>query len=51
MFNQNNLFNFKLYKKNDIIEIGGGEGYLSQNLIKSGFNVVLFIEPDKKNIK
>tara|TARA_B100000212_G_scaffold191269_1_gene144177 strand:+ start:619 stop:1266 length:648 start_codon:yes stop_codon:yes gene_type:complete len=46
MFNKNYLFKFKLYKKNDIIEIGGGEGELSHNLIKLGYNVVLFIEPD-----
>lgn len=46
MFNKNYLFKFKLYKKNDIIEIGGGEGELSHNLVKLGYNVVLFIEPD-----
>ena len=46
MFNKNYLFKFKLYKKNDIIEIGGGEGELSQNLIKLGYNIVLFVEPD-----
>ena len=40
------LFNFKLPKNNDFIEIGGGYGDLSNILIKSGFNLVLFIEPD-----
>ena len=40
------IFNFKLFKNNDFIEIGGGYGDLSNVLIKYGFNVVLFIEPD-----
>lgn len=40
------LFNFKLFKDNDFIEIGGGNGELSHFLIKSGFNLVLFVEPD-----
>ncbi len=52
MFNKgNNLFNFKLDLENDFIEIGGGEGDLSNDLIKLGCNVVLFIEPDKKKYK
>ena len=42
------LFKFKLDKKNDIIEIGGGEGDLCKSLIKLGYKVVLFIEPDIK---
>ena len=46
MFYKNYLFKFKLYKRNDIIEIGGGEGELSYSLIQLGYNVVLFVEPD-----
>ena len=48
MINKEKLFNFYLYKNNDIIEIGGGEGDLSKSLVDSGFNLVLFIEPDIK---
>ena len=45
------LFKFKLDIKNDIIEIGGGEGDLCKILIKLGYKVVLFIEPDVNKYK
>ena len=51
MINKQKLFNFNLNKDNDIIEIGGGEGDLSKSLVKSGFNLVLFIEPDRKKFQ
>ena len=51
MIDKYTLFKFRLHRKNDIIEIGGGEGDLSKSLIKSGCNVVLFIEPDIKKYK
>ena len=51
MIDKYKLFKFKLDKKNDIIEVGGGEGELSKSLIKLGYKVVLFIEPDVKKYK
>ena len=51
MINKYKLFNFKLDRQNDIIEIGGGEGYLSSSLVKLGYNIVLFIEPDRNKYK
>ena len=51
MINKYKMFKFKLYKENDIIEIGGGEGELSKSLIDLGYNVVLFIEPDINKYK
>lgn len=45
------LFYLNLRDDNDFIEIGGGEGYLSNLLINSGFRLVLFIEPDKDKFK
>ena len=47
MIDKFKLYKFKVDRKNDIIEIGGGEGDLCKNLIKLGYKVVLFIEPDK----
>ena len=40
------LYNFNLSEENDFIEIGGGCGDLSHDLFESGYNIVLFIEPD-----
>ena len=51
MLNKNYLFKFKLYKQNDIIEIGGGEGELSHYLLKLGYNIVLFVEPDLRKYR
>ena len=51
MIDKYKLFKFKLNRKNDIIEIGGGEGDLCKNLIKLGYKVVLFIEPDINKYK
>jgi len=51
MLDKYKLFKFKLDRKNDIIEIGGGEGDLSKRLIELGYNVILFIEPDIKKYK
>ena len=46
MTSKKKLFNFELNKNNDFIEIGGGFGDLSNDLIKSGLKMVLFVEPD-----
>ena len=46
MFNKRKLFGFKLDQKSDYMEIGGGEGELSLDLKMSGFNLIIFIEPD-----
>ena len=46
--NKSKLYGIKIDKSNDFIEIGGGNGNLSFNLKKRGFNLVLFVEPDKK---
>ncbi len=51
MIDKYKLFKFKLNRKNDIIEIGGGEGELSKNLIKLGYKIVLFVEPDINKYK
>ena len=51
MIDKYKLFKFKLDRKNDIIEIGGGEGDLCKSLIKLGYKVVLFIEPDINKYK
>ena len=51
MKNKYKLFKFYLDKKNDIIEIGGGNGELSKILVRYGYNVVLFIEPDTNKFK
>jgi len=51
MLDKYKLFKFKLDRKNDIIEIGGGEGDLCASLIKLGYKVVLFIEPDINKYK
>ena len=51
MLDKYKLFKFKLDKKNDIIEIGGGEGDLCKSLIKFGYKVVLFVEPDINKYK
>tara|TARA_A100001011_G_scaffold138194_2_gene145852 strand:+ start:1022 stop:1657 length:636 start_codon:yes stop_codon:yes gene_type:complete len=51
MIEKYKLFKFKLNRKNDIIEIGGGEGDLCNCLIKMGYKVVLFIEPDINKYK
>ena len=51
MVDKYKLFKFKIDKKNDIIEVGGGEGDLSKSLIELGYNVVLFIEPDISKYK
>ena len=45
--------NFKLYQNKipddfDLIEIGGGYGDLGSALINAGYNLVLFLEPDKQ---
>ena len=45
------LFKFKLDKGSDFIEIGGGEGDLSRSLLKNGFQLVLFVEPDLEKFK
>lgn len=47
MFKKCKLFSYKLKKDSDFIEIGGGEGDLSKNLIRLGYRVILFIEPDQ----
>tara|TARA_A100001011_G_scaffold341326_1_gene374096 strand:+ start:213 stop:860 length:648 start_codon:yes stop_codon:yes gene_type:complete len=46
MLNKRKLFGFKLDQKSDYMEIGGGEGELSLDLKMSGFNLIIFIEPD-----
>ena len=46
-----NLYGFSLQKQNDFIEIGGGFGELSNLLIKSGFSIKLFIEPDHEKFR
>ena len=51
MLNRNKLYGFKLDKNSDYLEIGGGTGDLSLNMKKKGLNIILFIEPDKKNLK
>ena len=51
MLDKYKLFKFKLDRKNDIIEIGGGEGDLCRSLVKLGYNVVHFIEPDINKFK
>ena len=51
MFLKKKLFKFPLDRKSDIIEIGGGEGDLSLNLIKKGFYIILFVEPDVNKFK
>ena len=48
MFNKNKLFGFKIKRESDFVEIGGGEGNLSLDLINKGFNLILFVEPDIK---
>ncbi len=45
------LFKFPLDRKSDLIEIGGGEGDLSLNLFRKGFNIMLFVEPDFHKFK
>ncbi|MDC3142422.1 hypothetical protein OA510_03035 [Prochlorococcus sp. AH-716-I17] len=40
------IFKFNLPRDSDFIEIGGGRGELSCLLIKKGFHINLFIEPD-----
>ena len=40
MFNKNKLFGFKIKEESDFIEIGGGEGDLSLDLINKGFNLI-----------
>jgi len=45
------LFKFPLDRNSDLIEIGGGEGDLSFNLLKKGFNITLFVEPDVHKFK
>lgn len=42
------LFKFNIKKSSDFIEIGGGEGELSLMLLKKGYRVALFVEPDLK---
>jgi len=51
MFKKRNLFGFKLNPKSDYIEIGGGVGELSLDLKTSGFNIIMFIEPDFEKFK
>ena len=51
MFKKRNLFGFKLNPKSDYIEIGGGVGELSLDLQNSGFNIIMFIEPDFEKFK
>ena len=48
MSRKRKLFGFSLNPDSDYIEVGGGEGELSLYLIMSGFNMILFIEPDFK---
>tara|TARA_B100000886_G_scaffold340222_1_gene308495 strand:- start:1390 stop:2040 length:651 start_codon:yes stop_codon:yes gene_type:complete len=48
MSRKRKLFGFNLNPNSDYIEIGGGEGELSLDLKMSGFNMILFIEPDFK---
>ena len=43
MIDKNKLFKFNLDRKNDIIEIGGGEGDLCKSLIKMGYKVVYLL--------
>tara|TARA_B100000989_G_C19482662_1_gene445897 strand:- start:718 stop:1377 length:660 start_codon:yes stop_codon:yes gene_type:complete len=51
MLNRNKLYGFKLDKNSDYLEIGGGTGDLSFNMKNKGFNIILFIEPDKKKFE
>ena len=51
MFFKKELFKFPIDNKSDLIEIGGGEGDLSLNLFKKGFNITLFVEPDIHKFK
>ena len=45
------IFKFNLPRDSDFIEIGGGRGELSCFLIKKGFHINLFIEPDINKYK
>lgn len=46
MLNAKKIYKFNLPKDSDFIEIGGGEGDLSYFLMKNGFKIILFVEPD-----
>ena len=45
------IYKFNLSKDSDFIEIGGGEGDLSYSLMRNGFKINLFIEPDLDKYK
>ena len=42
------LYQIKIPEGFDLIEIGGGYGDLGSDLINAGYNLVLFLEPDKR---
>ena len=47
MANNFKLYQIKIPEGFDLIEIGGGYGDLGSDLINAGYNLVLFLEPDK----